>query len=111
MVGIEIPNGATSLVTLREILESDAFALAKSPLKIALGKNVSGDPVVVDLAKMPHLLIAGATGVGQERLPQLADRLPAVQQQPRAPAPADDRPQDGRADHLQRRPAPACAPW
>ncbi len=65
VVGIEIPNGTTALVTLREILESDAYARMKSPLKIALGKNVSGEPVVVDLARMPHLLIAGATGSGK----------------------------------------------
>src|SRR5918911_3841446 len=65
VVGIEIPNATTALVTLREILESDAYARVKSPLKIALGKNVSGEPVVVDLARMPHLLIAGATGSGK----------------------------------------------
>jgi DNA segregation ATPase FtsK/SpoIIIE, S-DNA-T family len=65
VVGIEIPNATTTLVTLREILESDAYARTKSPLKIALGKNVSGEPVVVDLARMPHLLIAGATGSGK----------------------------------------------
>src|SRR5919198_857157 len=65
VVGIEIPNASTTLVTLREILESDAYARMKSPLKVALGKNVSGEPVVVDLARMPHLLIAGATGSGK----------------------------------------------
>jgi S-DNA-T family DNA segregation ATPase FtsK/SpoIIIE len=65
VVGIEIPNATTALVTLREILEADAYARMKSPLKVALGKNVAGEPVVVDLARMPHLLIAGATGSGK----------------------------------------------
>jgi len=65
VVGIEIPNGATALVTLREILESPPYARMASPLKIALGKDVAGKPVVADLAKMPHLLIAGATGSGK----------------------------------------------
>ncbi len=65
VVGIEIPNGTTALVTLREILESGAYARMTSPLKIALGKDVAGDPVTADLAKMPHLLIAGATGSGK----------------------------------------------
>jgi len=65
MVGIEIPNGTTTLVTLREILESDAYARARSPLTIALGQNVAGEAVAADLARMPHLLIAGATGSGK----------------------------------------------
>jgi len=65
VVGIEIPNGTTALVTLREILESDAYARMKSPLKIALGKDVAGHSVAADLGKMPHLLIAGATGSGK----------------------------------------------
>ncbi len=65
VVGIEIPNGTTALVTLREILESGAYARMTSPLKIALGKDVAGNPVTADLAKMPHLLIAGATGSGK----------------------------------------------
>ncbi len=65
VVGIEIPNGTTTLVTLREIMESQASRDIKSPLRVALGKNVSGKAVVVDLAGMPHLLIAGATGSGK----------------------------------------------
>ena len=65
VVGIEIPNASTALVTLREILESEPYSRVKSPLKIALGKNVAGEPIVTDLARMPHLLIAGATGSGK----------------------------------------------
>ncbi len=64
-VGIEVPNTAKVLVSLRNILESDTFLSVRSPLAIALGRDVSGDPVVADLARMPHLLIAGATGSGK----------------------------------------------
>lgn len=64
-VGIEVPNEETSLVALRDILDSPAFQKIKSPLRIALGKSVSGNPVATDLANMPHLLIAGTTGSGK----------------------------------------------
>jgi S-DNA-T family DNA segregation ATPase FtsK/SpoIIIE len=64
-VGVEIPNTAKTLVGLRGILESKEFAKVVSPLALALGRDVSGDPVVVDLSTMPHLLIAGATGSGK----------------------------------------------
>lgn len=64
-VGIEVPNTAKTLVSLRSILESKEFARAASPLTVALGRDVSGDPVVADLTRMPHLLIAGATGSGK----------------------------------------------
>jgi S-DNA-T family DNA segregation ATPase FtsK/SpoIIIE len=64
-VGIEVPNARSSIVRLRPILESDAFAKVGSPLAIALGRDVSGQPVVADLARMPHLLIAGTTGSGK----------------------------------------------
>lgn len=64
-IGIEVPNKLRSLVYFREIAESEAFRNAGQPLVMALGKNTSGDPVVTDLAKMPHLLIAGATGSGK----------------------------------------------
>ena len=67
IVGIEVPNETASLVTLRNVMESKHFrdSLKRSKLAIALGKGVSGQPVVADLAKMPHLLIAGATGSGK----------------------------------------------
>ncbi|HZY58960.1 MAG TPA: DNA translocase FtsK 4TM domain-containing protein, partial [Candidatus Binataceae bacterium] len=65
VVGIEVPNRKREKVYLREILESGEFAAAQSQLTIALGKDISGQPVVADLARMPHLLIAGATGTGK----------------------------------------------
>ena len=64
-VGIEIPNEDREMVRLREVLASPAFEGAASPLALALGKDISGQPVVADLAKMPHLLVAGTTGSGK----------------------------------------------
>ncbi len=64
-VGIEVPNDVVSVVYIRDVLESDKFQKATSPLTLAIGKDITGEPVVVDLAKMPHLLIAGATGSGK----------------------------------------------
>jgi len=64
-VGIEVPNSDGFIVRLRPILESDEFKAKKSPLALGLGKNVSGEPVVADLGKMPHLLIAGTTNSGK----------------------------------------------
>ncbi|WP_295385422.1 DNA translocase FtsK [uncultured Thiodictyon sp.] len=65
VIGIEIPNEERETVFLSEILGADAYQDAKSPLSLALGSNISGEPVVVDLAKMPHALIAGTTGSGK----------------------------------------------
>lgn len=64
-VGIEVPNQKSFMVTLRSVMESDAFYKIDSPLAIALGSDVSGEPVAADLASMPHLLIAGTTGSGK----------------------------------------------
>ena len=64
-VGVEVPNQKSTPVGMREILESEDWVNAKADLPIALGKDVSGKPLVSDLAKMPHLLIAGATGSGK----------------------------------------------
>jgi S-DNA-T family DNA segregation ATPase FtsK/SpoIIIE len=65
LVGIEIPNKTTALVRIKEILGSNAFIEHESKLGFSLGRDVSGHPIVTDLAKMPHLLIAGATGSGK----------------------------------------------
>ena len=64
-IGVEVPNSRSSLVRLRPILETEAFYKFGSPLTIALGRDVSGQAVVADLARMPHLLIAGTTGSGK----------------------------------------------
>jgi len=64
-VGIEVPNSHTAVVRMRSILETDAFHKIGAPLAMALGRDVSGQPVVADLSRMPHLLIAGATGSGK----------------------------------------------
>ena len=65
VVGIEVPNRKRERLYLREILEAEEFVAAQSQLTIALGKDIAGRPVATDLAKMPHLLIAGATGTGK----------------------------------------------
>jgi S-DNA-T family DNA segregation ATPase FtsK/SpoIIIE len=65
IVGIEVPNPRVSLVALRGVMESEEFLMVKSKLAIALGRDISGRPVAADLARMPHLLIAGATGSGK----------------------------------------------
>jgi len=65
IVGIEVPNSQVALVGLRGVMESSTYQKKRSRLKVALGRSVSGEPVVADLATMPHLLIAGATGSGK----------------------------------------------
>ena len=65
LVGVEVPNQKVSTVTLREVMESEPLQNAKSILTVALGKDIAGTPIVCDLAKMPHLLIAGQTGSGK----------------------------------------------
>ncbi|MCR5808760.1 MAG: DNA translocase FtsK [Clostridiales bacterium] len=64
-VGIEIPNKSTAMVRLREVLDTREFSSSSSPLTFALGKSIDGKPVIADLEKMPHMLIAGATGSGK----------------------------------------------
>jgi S-DNA-T family DNA segregation ATPase FtsK/SpoIIIE len=65
VIGIEIPNESFETIYLREILESKLFKESKSPLTIALGKDIVGQPFITDLKKLPHLLIAGTTGSGK----------------------------------------------
>ena len=64
-VGIEVPNEEIALVALRDVIEGEAFRRLKSPLRFALGQDVAGNAVAADLAGMPHLLVAGATGSGK----------------------------------------------
>lgn len=64
-IGIEVPNSEVSVVTMREVMESPAFQDAPSKLSITLGRDISGQPIVGNLARMPHLLVAGATGSGK----------------------------------------------
>lgn len=64
-IGIEVPNTEVSVVTLREVLESSNFHESESKLSIVLGRDISGQPIVADFSKMPHLLVAGATGSGK----------------------------------------------
>ena len=65
VVGIEIPNESIDTIYLREILESDIFKESSSPLTVALGKDIVGNPFITDIKKLPHLLIAGTTGSGK----------------------------------------------
>lgn len=64
-VGIEVPNAESSAVSFRELLEGDTFSQAKSPLTFAVGKDIAGKLIMSDIGKMPHVLIAGATGSGK----------------------------------------------
>ncbi len=64
-IGVEVPNRDVSMVYLRDVIDSREFKDARSPVAVALGKDIAGDTLVTDLAKMPHLLIAGATGSGK----------------------------------------------
>lgn len=65
VVGIEVPNQQRDIVCLAEVLSSEAYKQAHSPLSLALGVDIAGNPMIVDLAKMPHLLVAGTTGSGK----------------------------------------------
>ncbi len=64
-IGIEVPNRQREIVSLREIISSDSFRKSRAKLTLALGKDIFGTPVVADLARMPHLLVAGSTGAGK----------------------------------------------
>lgn len=65
LVGIEVPNKSKAIVRLREVMQTTEYVNHKSKLALALGRDVAGHPIVVDLAKMPHMLVAGATGTGK----------------------------------------------
>ena len=99
-VGVEVPNAKPELVALREIVEAPAFQEVESLLTLAMGKTASGEPYCTDLGQLPHLLIAGATGAGQERLPSRSDHKPAFACHAGTSAAHHDRPQARRADAL-----------
>src|SRR5262249_39188088 len=64
-VGIEVPNRSREVISLRELLGGERFQRAQAPLTLALGKEINGEPYYADLARMPHLLVAGSTGSGK----------------------------------------------
>ena len=94
------------MVTLRELLESPDWGGARAALPIALGRDLEGKPVVADLAKMPHLLIAGATGTGKSVTHQHDHHQPDLPLHAARAAAPDGRPEDGRALDVQRAAAP-----
>ena len=108
-VGIEIPNVKSETVDFRTLVDDTQMLSATSRLTFALGRDVSGKAYAVDLAKMPHLLIAGRDRVGQERLRQRPDHEPP-DARPTGRGPADPgRPQAGRARAVRRAAAPPPA--
>ena len=96
-VGIQIPNPNREAISLRELLESDAYQRSTSKLTLALGKTIHGEPYLTDLATMPHLLIAGSTGTGKSVGPERdADEHPLPRDAGRR-ADDHDRPEAARA--------------
>ena len=77
-IGIEVPNTNREMVKFREVVVSSAFEKSKSKLTLCLGKDIVGNPVVAELDKMPHLLIAGATGTGKSVALKRHDLQPVI---------------------------------
>ena len=108
-VGIEVPNRERAIVSFREMVDLAEMQDARHEIPIALGKDILGKAQVIDLVQTPHLLIGGATNSGKSVLvnvDHLLDPLPPVA---RGGAPLPRRPEDRRAEELQRRAAPADA--
>ncbi len=106
-VGIEIPNPHRAMIRLREVIDSDRYQQADSALTLALGQDIGGGPVVANLGKMPHLLVAGTTGSGQVGGGQRHADLHAAQSHSGRAAADHGRPQDARAVRLRRHSSPA----
>ena len=109
VMGLEIPNEKREIVTLGEIIKSKAYDEMHSPLALALGKDIGGQPMVADLASMPHLLIAGTTGSGKSVGINAMVLSLLYKSHRRARAADHDRPEDAGALGLRGHPAPARA--
>ena len=105
-VGIEVPNTTRQIVRLREVIEEANGKAQKMRIPVYLGKDVSGNPMTVDLSTLPHLLDRRPHGHGQERLPELDHHLDGHDPAARRGPHADDRPQDGRTQPVQEPAAP-----
>ena len=105
-VGVEVPNPVSEIVSFRELIETREFQSARAALPIALGKDLEGKPVIADLAKMPHLLIAGATGSGKSVCVNTIITSLVVPAHAEDAALPDGRSEDGRALGLQHAAAP-----
>ena len=107
VVGIEIPNPRRETVCLREVIESEAYRAADSKITLALGKDIGGMPFATDLARMPHLLVAGATGTGKSVSINAMILSMLFKSSPQDVKFIMVDPEDARADGLRRHPASA----
>jgi S-DNA-T family DNA segregation ATPase FtsK/SpoIIIE len=108
-IGFEVPNDKRVPVNLRELVEDRRFQEMKAPLPCVLGRDIIGAPYFADLASMPHVIVAGATGAGKSVGPQRDAREPALPQDAGRAAPVDDRSEGRRARALRPHPAHAAA--